>query len=390
MDSFLNRRKNITVLLLVILGQLILVAVQVKNEKDIPVIRSWTVTAVTPLARLIEGVRSGGVGFFRNYIMLRQTDAENRRLQAEVDRLRLDNIFLKNELNTADRAKALQAFQSQAQSKTLAATVIGVGAGANSKTLFVDRGSASGVKRGMGAVTPEGIVGKVVAVYPAASQVMLISDPQFAAGVVSQKNQAHGVVKGQGTPLCKVDYVALGDKVEVGEWLYTSGDDRIFPRGFPVGIVKSVRDAQPYKEIYMEPVGARRGLEDLLIIIDGVHQALPEQPPSEQPAPPPPAEGVPQGGTPPAASGGTKADEVRSQYQASGDAQGHVFGSGLPGSKPPDFTRLGQQQGAATAPAPAAGRGAPAAAPKPVSAGRGPSPPVSPPPGGRAGGPPQR
>jgi rod shape-determining protein MreC len=35
--------------------------------------------------------------------------------------------------------------------------------------------------------------------------------------------------------------------VEPGDWFYTSGDDRIFPRGMPVGVVKSVRPGQPYK-----------------------------------------------------------------------------------------------------------------------------------------------
>ena len=62
MESFLNRYRNITVLLLVIFAQLILLAVQVKNDQDVPVIRVWTVTAVTPVARVIEGLRSGSVG----------------------------------------------------------------------------------------------------------------------------------------------------------------------------------------------------------------------------------------------------------------------------------------------------------------------------------------
>ena len=64
MDSLLNRYRNITVLLLVVVAQLILLAVQVKNDRDIRFIRVWTITAVTPFARLVEGVRGGGVGFF--------------------------------------------------------------------------------------------------------------------------------------------------------------------------------------------------------------------------------------------------------------------------------------------------------------------------------------
>src|ERR1700754_4426060 len=108
MESFLNRYRNITVLLLVIVAQLILLAVQVKNNQDVRMIRVWTVTAVTPAARLVEWVRGGSIGFFRNYFVLREAGEDNRRLREEVGRLRMENNFLKNELSTADRAKALQ------------------------------------------------------------------------------------------------------------------------------------------------------------------------------------------------------------------------------------------------------------------------------------------
>src|SRR5216117_4141742 len=141
MESFLNRYRNITILLLVLFAQLILLAVQVKNDQDVRIIRIWTVTAITPVARLVEGLRGGTFGFFRNYFVLRGAGEENRRLREEVGRLRMENNFLKNELSTADRAKALQVFQARTPSRTLAANIIAIGAGANSKVVFVNRGS---------------------------------------------------------------------------------------------------------------------------------------------------------------------------------------------------------------------------------------------------------
>ena len=244
MESFLNRYRNITVLLLVIFAQLVLLAVQVRNDRDVRMIRVWTVTAVTPMARIMEWMRGGSIGFFRDYVLLRDTHEENRRLQSEVDQLKVENNFLKNELNTAERGKALAVFQEHTPSKAVAANVIGSGAGANSKVVFVDRGSSAGVQRGMAVVTPDGIVGTVIESYPTASEVLLITDSDFAAGVVSQKTQVRGTLKGQGTPLCKVDYVPFEEKVSVGDWFYTSGDDRVFPRGFPVGQVKAVHSAR--------------------------------------------------------------------------------------------------------------------------------------------------
>jgi rod shape-determining protein MreC len=363
MESFLNRYRNINVLLLVIMAQLVLLAVDAKVQ-GVPLIRVWAVTAVTPMARLLEGVRSGSTGFLHNYILLKDTNDENRRLKAELDRIKMENIALRNDLHTADRAKALQLFQARTPSKTVAATVIGTGTGANSRVVFVDRGSTAGIMRGMAVVTPDGIVGKVIAAYPVASQVLLITDPDFAAGVVGQKNAAHGTLKGQGTPQCKVDYVPFEDKIEVGEMLFTSGDDRVFPRGFPVGVVKSVRDAQPFKEVMVEPSGLQHGLQDVLILVEGVHQAIPDVAPGMQPiyiAPPPPSDGTPAAG--PAPTGGTEADRLRAQYKALGQTENHTYGENPMGSKPPDFTKLGAQPAQPAAPPATPPAGTPAATP---------------------------
>jgi rod shape-determining protein MreC len=355
MESLFNRYRNITVLLLVIFAQLVLVAVQVRNDQDVRLIRVWAVTAVTPLARVLETGRSGAVGFFENYIRIHDAREDNRRLQAEVDRLKMENLYLKTELSTADRAKALVAFQARTPSKTVAARVIAAGAGANSKMVFVDRGSGSGVERGMPVVTPDGIVGKVTAAYPTASSVMLITDPDFAAGVVSQKNHVVGTLRGEGTANCKVDYVPNEEKVDVGEWFYTSGDDRVFPKGFPVGVVSVVRNGSPYKEILVTPAGMQHGLEAVLIMLEGVNQVIPEAPPANSPMylgpAPPPAPGEQAGQ--PAAPAGTDADKLRLHYQDIGAAEKHTFGEGLPGSKPPDFN-LKLPPAGAQAPAPPA------------------------------------
>jgi rod shape-determining protein MreC len=339
METLLNRYRNITVLLLVIFAQLVLIAVQVRSDQDVRMIRVWSVTAVTPLARVLETVRGGTVGFVQNYVLMHDARADNQRLQAEVDRLKMENLYLKTELSTADRAKALAAFQEHTPSKTIGARIIASGPGANSRVVFVDRGSVSGVQKGMPVVTPDGIVGKVIAAYPTASEVMLVTDPEFAAGVISQKNRVVGTLRGQGSANCKVDEIPNEEKVDVGEWFYTTGDDRIFPKGFPVGIARLVRKGVRYKEVLVEPGGFDRGLEAVLIMLEGVHQAIPESAPADSPVylgtPPAPAQG--QAATQQPTGAGTDADRLVQKYQQIGAAENHKFGEGGPGTKPPDF-----------------------------------------------------
>ena len=73
----------------------------------------------------------------------------------------------------------------------------------------------------------------------------------FAAGVISQKNRVPGQLKGQGNPNCLIDYVQNEEKVDVGEWFFTTGTERIFPKGLPAGQVTAVRNGKDFKEIDM-------------------------------------------------------------------------------------------------------------------------------------------
>ncbi len=344
MDFFLSRYRNLTVLLIVIVAQLLLLAYQVKSNNNVALIRVWAVTAVTPVEQGLELVRRYTWGFVEDYFVLLGVRSQNEKLQHENGQLKLENHYLKSELSTADRAQALSVFQAHSPSKTVAARVIGNGTGANSKVVFVDRGSVSGIESGMAVVTPDGIVGKVVDAYPMASLVMLITDPTFAAGVISQKNRVRGTLKGLGQTKCLVDYAQNEEKVDEGEWFYTSGDDRIFPRGFPVGQVSTVRNGKTFKEIYLAPSGMQGGVEEVLIMLQGQHMQIPDSATATPgykilPAPNDAAgETAQPTGQPTVLT--TDADRLREQYKQSGEAQHHVFGEGLPGSAPPDFTKI--------------------------------------------------
>jgi rod shape-determining protein MreC len=342
MDFFLSRYRNITVLLIVIVAQLLLIAYQVKSNKDVPLVRVWAVTAVTPVEQALELVRTYTWGFVEDYFVLLGVKGENDKLKRENGDLKMENHYLKAELSTADRARALSVFQAQTQSKTVAARVIGNGTGANSKVVFVDRGSASGVESGMAVVTPDGIIGKVVDAYPTASLVMLITDPTFAAGVVSQKNHVRGTLKGQGHSECLVDYVQNEERVDPGEMFFTSGDDRIFPKGFPVGAASAVRNGKTFKEIYVAPSGMQGGVEEVLIVLEGVHQQIPDGEVASQGYKilQPPGDSDAAASTEPQGTLVTDADKLKSQYKQAGQEQNHTFGEGVPGSKPPDFTKI--------------------------------------------------
>jgi rod shape-determining protein MreC len=322
MESLFYRYRNIIVLLLVIFAQLVLLAWQVKSDNDVPMVRVWAVTAVTPVASAIEAMRHTTTGFFSNYFELRNAREQSRQLRTEVDRLRLENQLLKNDLASAQRAESLAGFQARSLSKMLGARVIGATPGMGTKSVLIDRGTASGVHRGMAVVT----------------------DPGFAAGVESQKNHVHGVLKGLGNSSARVDFVPAGQKVEVGEVFYTSGEDRVFPKGLPVGKVTGVHEGGNFQDITVEPSGTGTAPEEVLVILDPVPQTLPEEAAPDTPVfltpdvnPDVHPDVHPNAQAPQSGPLLTTADKLRDQYKKIGDAQKHVFGEGLPGTPPPNF-----------------------------------------------------
>src|SRR5437588_79871 len=147
MESFLTRYRNLSVLLVVVTAQLLLLAWQVKTVQDVPLIRVWAVTTVVPVARILDDVRRYTFGSLQDYFVLVGVRDENRRLRHELTSLKMQNHFLSAEVTTADRARALLAFQAETSSKTLPARVIGSGTGMNSANVFIDRGSGRGVEK---------------------------------------------------------------------------------------------------------------------------------------------------------------------------------------------------------------------------------------------------
>ncbi|HEU0120405.1 MAG TPA: rod shape-determining protein MreC [Bryobacteraceae bacterium] len=383
----MSRYRNLAVLVIVIAAQLVLLAYQVRTKEDVSLLRSATVTAVSPLAKALDNARGSSLGFLDRYILLLRVEQENERLKTELDKMKLENQFLRTELTTADRVRALAMFQQQTRAKTVAARIIGTGTGANSKAVFVDRGMKDGVERGMAVITPDGIVGKVTFVYPAASQVLLITDPFFAAGVISQKSRVPGTLKGLGRSQVLVDHIQNEIKVEEGEWFFTSGDDRVFAKGLPAGQVRTVRQGKEFKEIFLDPSGLQRGLEEVLIVLEGVHQAIPEGTgPAAGPVSfilPPPESAETRVAEQKALESGipalsTDADRLREKIKRIGEIQGVRFGNA--GARLPNFNmdpnQVTRPQASVLAPPP---RPAEGQAPAPAPATATPATPTNPP-----------
>jgi rod shape-determining protein MreC len=57
------------------------------------------------------------------------------------------------------------------------------------------------------------------------------------------------------------------EKVQAGDVIVTSGEDRIFPKDFPIGTVESAKPANPFQVIRVQPSARLDRLEEVLVLL---------------------------------------------------------------------------------------------------------------------------
>lgn len=265
-----SRHKSLTLLASVVVAQVFLLAVQIKRERQVRLIRVWAVELISPVQRAGSWIVYNFEHGWGNYVSLRNTREENQTLRAELDRLKVRNAELEGRAREADRLADLLKFrQEHGEVSMVAARVIGGSPDSGSLIVNIDRGSRDGLRRDMGVITPDGVVGKILAVYPDVSQVLLIGDKESGVGALLANNRTQGVVRGSGKPDLSMDYVPNDAKVSVGEAVLSSGQDRIFPKDLPVATVaEAVPDHKaPFMKIVLKPAAHLDRLEEVLVLL---------------------------------------------------------------------------------------------------------------------------
>ncbi len=287
MEGIRLYRRPSLLLLAVIAAQVLLLAVQIKREGHLRLIRIWTAELFFPVERgatsAIVAVRHA----WSDYVGLRQVRRQNDALRVQLDQLRLRLDALEGSASEASRLEKLVGFeQGHPELKLLAARVIGASPSLASRVIYIDRGAAQGISRNMGVITPEGVVGKVLEVFPRSAQVLLLTDRESGVGALLEDSRVQGVVKGTGGSLASMDYVGNDQSVKPGTRILTSGLDRIFPKDLPLGVVLDAHPGNPFQKIRVAPLARLGRLEEVLVLLDRPAPLPPEKPAAVSPADP--------------------------------------------------------------------------------------------------------
>ena len=246
------------------------------NAKDAatgqPVVKSWVQSLLSPVQAATTGVGGAGVGFFRRLAGMRAAQAENESLRRRLAEAENELREARQARDENERLKRLLDFTRDVSYQAIPARVIARDPSVWFNALVINRGSTSGVDLDMPVVTPEGIVGRVVGVGPVSAQVMLITDERSAAGaVVGQLGQSNAVgsVRGYGkNGLLEMRYVSGLETVSVGDYVVTTGQDRIYPPGLSVGAVVEVTpgSATTPHTIRIKPGARLNSLQEVAVL----------------------------------------------------------------------------------------------------------------------------
>jgi rod shape-determining protein MreC len=284
MENFFTRYRNVTALLCLLMAQVIILATQVRRPvaatgESMSLMRLWIVEVFVPAEKAINSIGDGVSNLWGNYIDLRHVRAQNEDLQAQLDRLRLEQVSLAEDAGQARRLQSLLAFKEKFVSQTVAAQVIGTSGSEHSHLLYIDKGSGDGIKPDMPVITPRGIVGKIVKVFPGTSQVLEINDSTAGAGVMLERSRLRGVLRGTASGIPEIMHVMADEKIEPGEPVVSSGGDQIYPRGLPIGTVSSIGsdpEGGPFMLVHVKPSADLDRVEEVLVITKVIDKS-PEQ-----------------------------------------------------------------------------------------------------------------
>ncbi len=197
----------------------------------------------TPVQKLLAGVHRGAFGLWSTYLEWKSIRAENRHLREENRRLKVEALAVTETVEENRRLRRLLDLKARLPLETLAGEVIAREWGGWVRSLTVNRGQGDDVQRLAAVLSPDGLVGRVVDVRPGASIVQVLTDPSSTVGAHALRTRTPGVVEGDPRGTLRFKFMARdGAGLQVGDLVVTSGLGGVFPRGIPIGHVRSIDD----------------------------------------------------------------------------------------------------------------------------------------------------
>ena len=163
---------------------------------------------------------------------LTQRNLELSQLSQQAEALRAENNQMRTLLGSRPRTA----------DPVLIAEIMGVTPISTAHQVMIDKGSADGVRIGHAVLDSEGLFGQVLQVSLLSARVLMITDSRHGLPTEAVRNGLRGIANGTGEiNRLQIDGLPLTADIRVGDKIVASGLGGVYPYGYPVGEVESVR-----------------------------------------------------------------------------------------------------------------------------------------------------
>ncbi|WP_031564973.1 rod shape-determining protein MreC [Legionella wadsworthii] len=198
------------------------------------------------------------IGWVQSLVSAKKTlIAENMQLRYQQTMLEaeLQRLLVIQKENS--QLKELLLTSSQANMKAMAAQILAVDTSNSRQIVVLNKGKRDGAYVGQPVLDAKGIMGQIVDVGPITSTVLLISDSKNAVPVRNNRTGERAILVGNNN-IEQLSLINLPktSSIHPGDVLVTSGLDRHYPEGYPVGLVEEVNSipGEDFVKVKVKPV----------------------------------------------------------------------------------------------------------------------------------------
>ncbi|OPF52767.1 rod shape-determining protein MreC [Clostridium baratii] len=245
------------------------------KSPDKNMVESGAGIALNPLQRIAYTVNTKLKSFVDLCLNFSTVKEENKSLTEENAKLKKELLEYSGLKAQNDELRKVLDFEDSRKNYNYIATnIIGYSGGNILDGYIVDKGSNSGIQKGMIVIASNGLVGQVTNVGTNWSIIQSILNENIAVSVkVESTKENTGILRGyrdsNGTSVCKVENLPMDSQIKEGDTIVTSGLGQIYPKDIMVGKVKSVTEdkVKVMKSAVVEPAVDFNKLESLFIVV---------------------------------------------------------------------------------------------------------------------------
>jgi rod shape-determining protein MreC len=263
-----GRYRTPLLLILTLLLVFSVLSLSLKRSPALSKVQEMVVSMTAPGLEGLEYVGRSAKQLWQGYFYLVGVRRENAGLQRQLEEYKQREVHFQEAQQALTRLEVLLDLKRQVALPVIGARVIAYDPTLWSRSAIINQGKAQGVKEGLPVLAPQGIVGRIVAVYPEYSKVMLIVDRKSGADAMVQRTRVRGILKGKGGNRCSLEFVPKSADVQVGDLVLASGLVGLYPKGLVFGKVTAANKKNPgvFQDIEVTPNVDLSTLEEVLVV----------------------------------------------------------------------------------------------------------------------------